>query len=147
MGNPKLKEDYKIPQKMNIGELVQRMNSMEHGASFQTMGDTDLKSKVDSKFIKKESLESIDVFQKKKIINIEVELQDEIIKGKKFKREIEDLHKKWVNLEEEKKALKTEVQMPIKNNDGSKRLIVEMESNGWGGASTLKSHKMICISS
>ena len=53
MGNPKLKEDYKIPQKMNIGELVQRMNSMEHGVSFQTMGDTDLKSKVDSKFIKK----------------------------------------------------------------------------------------------
>ena len=68
-------------------------------------------------------------------------------KGKKFKMVMEDLYKNLVSLEEENKALKTEVQRRVKNNDGSKRLIIDMESNGWGGASTLKSHKMICISS
>ena len=68
-------------------------------------------------------------------------------KGKKFKMVMEDLYKNLVSLEEENKALKTEVQRRVKNNDGAKRLIADMESNGRGGASTLEAHKMICISS
>ena len=50
------------------------------------------------------------------------------------------MHKKLVSLEEENKALKTKVQSPVKNNDEAKRLITDMESNGWGGASTLEAH-------
>ena len=68
-------------------------------------------------------------------------------KRKKFKMRIEDSHKNLVSLEEENKALKTEVQRHVKNNHGAKRLITDMESNGRGGGSTLESHKMICISS
>jgi len=146
MGTPKLKEDYEIPQKMTIGELAQRINSQEHSASFQIMGDVDLESQIDSKLMQEESSESTDVSQKK-IIQIEAELQDEIRKGKKFQRALEDLQKKFVSLEEENRALKTEVQRPLKNNDGAKRLISDMENNGWGGAYTLEAHEMKCISS
>lgn len=146
MGTPNLKEDYEIPQNMTIGELGQRMNSREHSASFLTMGDTDLESQIDSRFMQKESSESTDVFQKK-VIKIEAELPDEIRKGQEFQRAIEDLQKMFVSLEEENKALKTDVHRPLKNNDGAKRLISGMENYGWGGASTLEAHKMKCISS
>lgn len=141
MGTASLKEDYEIPQNMTIGELGQSMNSREHSASFQTMGDTDLESQIDSKLIQKEYSESTDVFQKK-VIKIEAELPDEIRKGQEFQRAIEDLQKLFISLEEENKALKTDVQRPLKNNDGAKRLISGMEDYGWGGASTLEAHKM-----
>ena len=52
----------------NQAELGQRMNSMEHGASFQLMGNTFFLN----------NLQKIIIFHLKKIINIEVKLQDEI---------------------------------------------------------------------
>lgn len=97
MGIPNLKEDYEIPQNLTIGELGQRMNSREHTSSFVTMGDTDLESQIDSKFMQKESSESTDAFQKM-VIKIEAELPNEIRKGQEFQRAIEDLQKMFVSL-------------------------------------------------
>ena len=97
--------------------------------------------------MQKESSEGIDVFQKENINN-EAELQDEIRKGQKLQRAIEDLQKKLVSLEDENKALKTELQRPVQNNDGVKKVVCDMENNGgWGGVFTLETNKMKCKSS
>jgi len=58
------------------------------------------------------------------------------------------LQKKLVSLEDENKALKTELQRPIQNNDWVKNVVCDMENNGgWGVVSTLETDKMKCKSS
>ena len=118
----------------------QRLNSQEHIGSSQTMADTDLESQIDSKLMQMESSEGIDVSQKENI-NIEEELQ-EIRKCQKLQMAIEDLQKKLVTSEEENKALKTELQRSVQNNDGVKKVVC-----GWGGVSTPETDKMKCESS
>jgi len=88
-----LKQENETPQSMRIDISCQRLNSEEHIASSQTTTDTDLESQTDLKLMQKESSKGIDAFQKENI-NIEAELQDEIRKGQKLQREIEDLQKK-----------------------------------------------------
>ena len=145
--NITLKQENETPQSMRIDISGQRLNSEEHIASSQTTADTDLESQTDLKLMQKESSKGIDAFQKENI-NIEAELQDEIRKGQKLQREIEDLQKKLVSLEEENKALKTELQRPVQNNVGVKNIVCDMENNGgWAGVYTLETDKMICKSS
>lgn len=79
----------------------------------------------------KEFAESTNVFQKENF-KIEEEIQDEISKGQKFQREIDDLQKKLICLEEESIALKTDLQSPLKNNDGAKSLVCKMENIFFG---------------
>lgn len=147
IGITTLKEENETPLNMRIDESDQRLNSQEHIASFQTTADTDLDSQTDSKLMQKESSEGIDVFQKENINN-EAELQDEIRKGQKLQRAIEDLQIKLVSLEDENKVLKTELQRPVQKNDGVKKVVCDLETNGgWGGVSTLETDKMKCKSS
>lgn len=147
IGISTLKQENETPQSMRIDISGQRLNSEEHIASSQTAADTDLESQTDLKLMQKESSKGTDAFQKENI-NIEAELQDEIRKGQKLQREIEGLQKKLVSLEEENKALKTELQRPVQNNDGAKNVVCDMENNGgWAGVYTLETDKMICKSS
>lgn len=145
IGIPTLKEVNETPQNMRIDISGQRLNSQEHIPSSQTTAD-DLESRTDLKLMQNESSKGIDAFQKQNI-SIATELQDEIRKGQKLQREIEDLQKKLVSLEEENKTLKMELQEPVQNNDGVKKVVCDMEYNGgWGGVYTLETDKMICKS-
>lgn len=140
------KEVNETPQNMRIDISGQRLNSQEHIGSSQTTADTDLESQTDLKLMQTESSKGIDAFQEQNI-SVATELQDEIRKGQKLQREIEDLQKKLVSLEEENKALKMELQGPVQDNDGVKKVVCDMENNGgWGGVRTLETDKMICKS-
>jgi len=102
IGISTLKKENETPQSMRIDISGQRLNSEEYIAGSQTTADTDLESQTDLKLMQKGSSKGIDAFPKENI-NIEAELQDEIRKGQKLQREIEDLQKKLVSLEEENK--------------------------------------------